>query len=59
VAADGCVVVAPMQELPFRTLATNSAKMANYALPLAGLQVRFGSLECCIEAAISGTWGKG
>lgn len=58
VIADGCVVIAPMHELAFRTLATNSAKMASYALPLAGLQVRFGSLESCLDAAISGTWAK-
>lgn len=56
VIADGCVVVAPMQELPYHTLATNSAKMASYALPHAGLQVRFGSLERCINAAVTGCW---
>jgi len=56
VIADGCVVVAPMAELPFHTLATNSAKMAAYALPHAGLRVRFGSLENCLEAAIHGRW---
>ena len=56
VVADGCVIVAPMTELRYRTLATNSAKMAYYALPHAGLQVRFGSLERCLSAAISGRW---
>jgi predicted aconitase len=58
VIADGCVVVAPMRELAYRTLATNSAKMASYALPLTGLQVRFGSLEHCLDAALTGHWGK-
>jgi predicted aconitase len=57
VVADSCVVVAPMDELPYRALATNSAKMAHYALPHAGLQVRFGSLEHCVHAACSGRWG--
>lgn len=56
VVADGCVVVAPMRDLPYRTLATNSAKMASYALPHAGLRVRFGPLEACIEAGIRGRW---
>ncbi len=56
VVADGCLVVAPMTELPYRTLATNSAKMAHYALPHAGMQVRFGSLAECIEAAVTGRW---
>ncbi len=31
VVADGCVIVAPMSDLAYRTLATNSAKMATYA----------------------------
>jgi len=56
VIADGCVAVAPMSELAYRTLATNSAKMASYALPHAGLQVRFGSLEECLNAAVTGRW---
>lgn len=56
VVADGCVVVAPMRELRYHTLATNSAKMASYALPHAGLQVRFGSTARCLEAALTGTW---
>ena len=45
-----------MHELNYRSLATNSAKMASYALPHAGLQVRFGSLRQCIQAAVTGRW---
>jgi len=56
VVADGCVVVAPMRQLGYHTLATNSAKMASYALPHAGLRVRFGSTEECLAAALSGVW---
>lgn len=56
VLADGCVVVAPMNETPYHTLATNSAKMAFYAPSHAGLQTRFGSLRACLEAAIRGQW---
>ncbi len=59
VVADGCVVVAPMGALPYRTLATNSAKMASYAWPHAGLRVRFGSLARCLRAAVSGSWDIG
>ncbi|MHB1293398.1 MAG: aconitase X [Anaerolineae bacterium] len=59
VVADGCVVVAPMRELPYRSLATNSAKMAVYALPHAGLAVRFGSLGQCLRAALRGVWAGG
>jgi predicted aconitase len=52
--ADTCLVVAPIDALGFRTLATNSAKMAFYAPSHSGLQVRFGPLEQCLEAALTG-----
>jgi hypothetical protein len=56
VLADMCVVVAPMQQLGFRTLATPSAKGATYAPSHAGLLVRYGSVEQCVEAAVTGIW---
>ena len=56
VVADMCVVVAPMQELGFRTLATPSAKGATYAPSHAGLLVRYGTVEQCVEAAVNGVW---
>jgi hypothetical protein len=56
VVADGCVIVAPMRELHYHTLATNSAKMAHYALPHAGLRVRLGSTAQCLAAALTGKW---
>jgi len=56
VVADMCVVVAPMQELGFRTLATPSAKGATYVPSHTGLQVRYGTVEECIEAAVTGVW---
>jgi predicted aconitase len=56
IAADMCVVVAPMQELGFRTLATPSGKGAVYVPSHAGLQVRYGTVEQCVEAAVSGVW---
>ena len=56
VVADMCVVVAPMQELSFRTLATPSAKGATYVPSHAGLQVRYGTVEQCVEAAVTGIW---
>ena len=57
VLADMCLVVAPIKELGFRILATNSAKMAFYAPSYCGLAVRFGTLEQCLEAALRGRWG--
>jgi hypothetical protein len=56
VAADMCVVVAPMHELGFHSLATPSAKGAWYAPSHAGLLVRYGTVEQCVEAAVTGVW---
>lgn len=56
VVADMCVVVAPMQELDYRTMATPSAKGATYAPSHAGLLVRYGTVEQCVEAAVTGCW---
>jgi predicted aconitase len=58
VVADMCVVVAPMQELGFRTLATPSAKGATYVPSHTGLQVRYGTVEQCVEAAVTGIWSE-
>lgn len=38
------------------SLTTNSAKMAHYAFGQLGLYPRYGSIEQCIQAAISGSW---
>jgi len=54
--ADTCMVVAPVSDLGFRTMATNSAKMAFYSPSHSGLSVRFGPMEQCLEAAVTGTW---
>ncbi|HDQ70960.1 MAG TPA: DUF521 domain-containing protein [Chloroflexi bacterium] len=56
IVADMCAVVAPMQELGFRTLATPSAKGATYIPSHAGLLVRYGTVEQCVEAAVTGVW---
>jgi hypothetical protein len=56
VVADTCMVVAPVASLGFRTMATNSAKMAFYAPAHSGLGVRFGPMERCLEAAVTGRW---
>jgi len=51
-------VVAPVEEMGFKAMATNSAKAAFYAPMHSGLQRRFGSTEQCVEAALSGRWGR-
>jgi len=56
VVADTCMVVAPVEELGFKTMATNAGKAAFYAPSHCNLNVRFGNLEQCINAAITGKW---
>ncbi|MFW6115477.1 MAG: aconitase X [Chloroflexota bacterium] len=56
VVSDMCVVVAPMQELAFHSVATPSAKGATYLPSHSGLLVRYGTVEQCVEAAVSGVW---
>jgi hypothetical protein len=53
---DTCLVVAPIEDFGFKNLATNSGKAAFYAPSYSKLNVRFGSLEKCINAAITGRW---
>lgn len=53
---DTCLVVAPVEDFGFKNLATNSGKAAFYAPTNSKLNVRFGSLEQCINAAIKGRW---
>lgn len=59
VVSDTCMIVTPIEEFGFKTMATNSAKAAFYAPSYCGVDVRFGSLEKCVEAAISGKWKNG
>jgi predicted aconitase len=37
-------------------MATNASKAAFYSPGHSGLQVRLGSLEQCLEAAVTGRW---
>jgi predicted aconitase len=56
VLSDTCMVVAPVEDFGFKNLATNSGKAAFYAPTHSKLNVRFGTLEKCINAAIKGRW---
>jgi len=56
VVADTCAVVAPMRMLNVRTMATNAGKMACYAPMHSGVKMRFGDLEQCLAAAVTGEW---
>nr|MBC7243994.1 aconitase X catalytic domain-containing protein [Chloroflexota bacterium] len=54
--SDTCLVVAPIEELRFKAMATNSAKAAFYSPMHSKLPRRFGSLEQCLQAALTGRW---
>lgn len=54
--ADTCLVVAPIEEMGFQGMATNSAKAAFYGPSHSKLERRFGTMEQCVEAALSGRW---
>ena len=40
-------------------VATDSAKQAHYLPAITGVQTWFGSLEDCIDAALTGEWSGG
>lgn len=56
VVADACLIGAPLDEMGITSVATNSAKAALYLRSQQGVQVRFGTLAQCIDAAIQGKW---
>jgi predicted aconitase len=57
VVADTCLVVAPMKHLGYKRIATASSKGAYYTPSHSGLAIRYGTLEACVDAAVSGRWG--
>lgn len=56
VTQDLCTILGNPEALGFKTLATNSPKMAFYAPGSNGFDVWYGSVERCIDAAVSGSW---
>jgi predicted aconitase len=55
VVVDTCMVLAPVKQLGFHHMATDSAKAQFYCSGF-GLGVRFGNTEKCLRAAIAGKW---
>jgi len=57
---DTCPVLAPMKDIAskmnYRTVATNSAKLANYAPGQCNLMPHYGDLKQCVNSAIEGKW---
>ncbi|MBX7236717.1 MAG: aconitase X catalytic domain-containing protein [Caldilineales bacterium] len=56
VVADTCAVVAPVRSLGIRSMATNAGKMACYAPMHSKVTMRYGDLDRCLEAALTGQW---
>jgi len=56
VVADTCAVVAPMRSIGVTSMATNAGKMACYAPAHSQVKMRYGSLEQCVAAAVTGMW---
>jgi predicted aconitase len=54
--ADACLIGAPLRQMGFTSVATNSSKGAFYLRSLQGFDVRFGPLAQCVEAAVTGKW---
>ena len=51
---DTCILATPMLSKSVRTLMTNSGKYALYSPGLLDVHVAYGSLEDCIESAVTG-----
>ncbi len=56
VVADTCAVVAPVRSIGITTMATNAGKMACYAPAHSKVKMRYGSLDQCVAAAVTGMW---
>lgn len=53
---DLCTILSCPEELGFKNIATNSAKMAFYAPGGNNFNVWYGSVQQCIDAAVTGEW---
>ncbi len=54
VTVDTCILTSPMLPASVKTLMTNSAKYAYYSPGLLQMQTVFGSLEDCVQSAVTG-----
>lgn len=57
--SDSCPAISRMMPRGTRVVATDSAKQAHYLPAITGVQAWFGSLQECIDAALTGTWSGG
>ena len=58
VVADTSAVVAPVRSIGITSMATNAGKMACYAPAHSKVKMRYGSLEQCMDATLTGKWAE-
>jgi len=56
VVADTCMVVSPIEEFGYETVASNSAKGCLYLQSWCKAETRFGPVADCVKAALTGRW---
>jgi predicted aconitase len=59
VLADSCPAMSRVAPLGTRVFATDSAKQAHYLPAILGIEAWFGTLDECIDAAVTGRWRGG
>ncbi|MGH3328774.1 MAG: aconitase X [Streptomycetales bacterium] len=59
VLSDSCPAMSRAAPAGTRVFATDSAKQAHYLPAILGIEAWFGSLEECIDAAVTGRWSGG
>lgn len=59
VLSDSCPAMSRTAPVGTRVFATDSAKQAHYLPAILGIEAWFGSLEDCVEAAVTGRWRGG
>jgi predicted aconitase len=57
--SDSCPAISRMMPRGTNVVATDSAKQAHYLPAIMGVQMWFGSLKDCIDAALTGQWAGG
>jgi predicted aconitase len=56
VLADSCPAMSRAAPQGTRVFATDSAKQAHYLPAILGIEAWFGTLDECIDAAVTGRW---
>jgi len=55
---DTCMVVSPIEEFGYDTVATSSGKGCYYMQAWCKVRTRYGSMKQCVDAALTGRWNE-